>query len=89
MTSVSNNSLPMARDIEYYNNIRYQQEQQRIEKNREAKRVEDYTIKKIEITDLMLQKYYEKLNELSLYTRQKQLEKAQAEQGRFIDIEVR
>ena len=89
MTSVSNNPLPMARDIEYYNNIRYQQEQQRIEKNREAKRVEDYTTKKIEITDLMLQKYYEKLNELSLYTRQKQLEKAQAEQGRIIDIEVR
>lgn len=89
MTSVSNNSLPMARDIEYQNNIRYQQEQERLERNREAKRIEEHTNKKIVLTDLMLQKYYERLNELALYNRQKQLEKAQAEQGRFVDIEIR
>lgn len=85
----SSSSLPMARDVEYYNNLRYQQEQIRIEKNREAKRIEEHTTKKIVLTDLMLQKYYEKLNELATYNRQKQLEKAQAEQGRFVDIEVR
>lgn len=89
MTSVSNNSLPMARDIEYQNNIRYQQEQERLERNREAKRIEEHTNKKIVLTDLMLQKYYERLNELALYNRQKQLEKAQAEQGQFVDIQVR
>ena len=55
----------------------------------EAKRIEEHTNKKIILTDLMLQKYYERLNELALYNRQKQLEKAQAEQGRIIDIEVR
>ena len=85
----SSRSLPMARDVEYFNNLRYQQEQQRIESNREAKRIEEHTNKKIALTDLMLQKYYERLNELALYNRQKQLEKAQAEQGRIIDIEVR
>ena len=37
----------------------------------------------------MLQKYYEKLDALALYNRQKQLERAQAEQGRFVDIEVK
>ena len=85
----SSRSLPMARDVENFNNLRYQQEQQRIERNREAKRIEEHTNKKIVLTDLMLQKYYEKLNELALYTRQKQLEKAQAEQGRIIDLEVK
>ena len=85
----SSRSLPMARDVEYFNNLRYQQEQQRIERNREAKRIEEHTNKKIVLTDLMLQKYYERLNELALYNRQKQLEKAQAEQGQFVDIQVR
>lgn len=85
----SSRSLPMARDVEYFNNLRYQQEQERIERNREAKRIEEHTNKKIVLTDLMLQKYYERLNELALYNRQKQLEKAQAEQGQFVDIQVR
>ena len=85
----SSRSLPMARDVEYFNNLRYQQEQQRIERNREAKSIEEYTNKKIVLTDLMLQNYDERLHELALYNRQKQLEKAQAEQGRFVDIEIR
>ena len=37
----------------------------------------------------MLQKYYERLDALALYNKQKTLERAQAEQGRFVDIEIR
>ena len=85
----SSRSLPMARDIEHYNNVRYQQEQQRIEKQLEAKRLEEFNNKKIILSELMLQKYYERLDALALYNRQKQLERAQAEQGRFVDIEVK
>ena len=85
----SSRSLPMARDVEHYNLVRHQQEQQRIEKQREAKRLEEFNNKKIVLSELMLQKYYERLDALALYNKQKTLERAQAEQGRFVDIEIR
>ena len=44
--------------------------------------------KKIVLTELMLEMYYKRLEQLVTYNRQKQLEYAQAQQGRFLDIEV-
>jgi len=41
------------------------------------------------MTELMLKAYYDKLYDLATYNRQKQLQAAQAEQGRIIDIEVK
>ena len=44
--------------------------------------------KKIVLTELMLEMYYKRLEQLVTYNRQKQLEYAQAQQGKFLDIEV-
>ena len=44
--------------------------------------------KKIVLTELMLEMYYKRLEQLVTYNRQKQLEYALAQQGRFLDIEV-
>ena len=44
--------------------------------------------KKIVLTELMLEMYYKQLERLVTYNRQKQLEYALAQQGRFLDIEV-
>ena len=38
---------------------------------------------------LMLEAYYARLDALSIYTRNAQLQAAQAEQGKLLDIEVR
>ena len=78
----------MGKDVEYLNSLR-RQEDVRTEKQLEAKRLEEFNNKKIILSELMLQKYYERLDALALYNRQKQLERAQAEQGRFVDIEVK
>ena len=44
--------------------------------------------KKIVLTELMLEMYYKRLEQLTTYNRQKQLEYAQAQQGRFLDIQA-
>ena len=44
--------------------------------------------KKIVLTELMLEMYYKQLERLVTYNRQKQLEYAQAQQGRFLDIQA-
>ncbi|MBO01772.1 MAG: hypothetical protein CMG35_03935 [Candidatus Marinimicrobia bacterium] len=88
MSTIPNNAMPMTKDVEYLNSLR-RQEDVRIEKQLEAKRLEEFNNKKIILSELMLQKYYERLDALALYNRQKQLERAQAEQGRFVDIEVK
>ena len=44
--------------------------------------------KKIVLTELMLEMYYKRLEQLTTYNRQKQLEYAQAQQGRFLDVQA-
>ena len=44
--------------------------------------------KKIVLTELMLELYYKQLERLVTYNRQKQLEYALAQQGRFLDIQA-
>ena len=54
----------------------------------EKQRIQEHHNKKIVLTELMLEMYYKRLEQLETYNRQKQLEYAQAEQGKFLDIEV-
>lgn len=53
------------------------------------KRIQEHHNKKIQLDKLMLEKYWEKIAMLQTYNRQKQLVQAQAEQGKFLDIEVK
>ena len=84
MTQISNlqSNVPIQHDKigqqerleEYYNN---------------KKRMEEHHNKRIELTQLMLEKYWEKIALLNTYNRQRQIQQAQAEQGQFLDIEVK
>ncbi|MBR19868.1 MAG: hypothetical protein CMA64_06945 [Euryarchaeota archaeon] len=64
-----------------------------VERQREhyeqQKQITKHQNKKIQITELMLKAYWDNLDRFSLYNKQSQLERAQAEQGRFLDIEVK
>ena len=84
MTQITNlqNNIPINQDKilqqerlqEYYNN---------------KKRMEEHHNKRIQLTQLMLEKYWEKIALLNTYNRQSQIQQAQAEQGQFLDIEVK
>lgn len=41
------------------------------------------------IDKMMLKLYYERLDRLATYNKHKQMERAQIEQGRIIDIEIK
>ena len=80
MTTISNNTKI---------NDPYIVERKRQEKLDEQKRVEEHNNKKVMIDKMMLKLYYERLDRLATYNRHKQLERAQVEQGRLIDIEIK
>ena len=67
----------------------YNQAQQAIERHQEIVATRKWQREKVIMTELMLKAYYDKLYDLAIYNRQKQLQAAQAEQGRIIDIEVK
>tara|TARA_B100000085_G_C18415917_1_gene460594 strand:+ start:62 stop:319 length:258 start_codon:yes stop_codon:yes gene_type:complete len=67
----------------------YNQAQQAIERHQEIVATRKWQREKVIMTELMLKAYYDKLYDLATYNRQKQLQAAQAEQGRIIDIEVK
>ena len=48
-----------------------------------------FRFKKINLDKRMLEAYYAVLDRLQTYNQQKQLERAKAEQGKFLDIEVK
>ena len=80
MTTISNNTKI---------NDTYIVERKRQEKFNEQKRIEEHNNKKVMIDKMMLKLYYERLDRLATYNRHKQLERAQIEQGRLIDIEIK
>tara|TARA_Y200000002_G_C22590655_1_gene625052 strand:+ start:853 stop:1125 length:273 start_codon:yes stop_codon:yes gene_type:complete len=57
--------------------------------NNQKNIVQEHNNKKVILDKLMLEAYYARLDALSIYTRNAQLQAAQAEQGKIIDIEVR
>ena len=65
-------------------------QQQRLENfHYEQKRIQEHNNKKVILDKLMLEAYYARLDALSIYTRNAQLQAAQAEQGKLLDIEIR
>jgi len=65
-------------------------QQQRLEDfHYEQKRIQEHNNKKVILDKLMLEAYYARLEALSIYTRNAQLQAAQAEQGKLLDIEIR
>ncbi len=65
-------------------------QQQRLDNfHHNQKRIQEHNNKKVLLDKLMLEAYYEKLDRYVLYTRNRELQSAQAEQGKFLDIEVR
>ena len=57
--------------------------------NNQKNIVQEHNNKKVVLDKLMLEAYYARLDVLSIYTRNAQLQAAQAEQGKLLDIEVR
>lgn len=57
--------------------------------NNQKNIVQEHNNKKVILDKLMLEAYYARLDALSIYTRNAQLQAAQAEQGKIIDIEIR
>ena len=80
MTTISNNTKI---------NDPYIVERKRQARFNEQKRVEEHNNKKVMIDKMMLKLYYERLDRLATYNKHKQMERAQVEQGRLIDIEIK
>ena len=55
----------------------------------DQKRIQEHNNKKVLLDKLMLEAYYAKLDQLAIYTRNAQLQAAQAEQGLMLDLEIR
>lgn len=64
--------------------------QEKLEAFNNQKNIEqEHNNKKVTLDKLMLEAYYARLDALSIYTRKAELQSAQAEQGKIIDIEIK
>ena len=54
----------------------------------QKKQVQEFQDKKIELNERVLEAYFEKLDRQSIYNKERQLQSAPADRGRFLDIEV-
>ena len=64
--------------------------QEKLEALNNQKNIEqEHYNKKVVLDKLMLEAYYKRLDALSIYTRKAELQSAQAEQGKYLDIEVK
>ena len=57
--------------------------------NNQKNIVQEHNNKKVVLDKLMLEAYYARLDALSIYTRNAQLQAAQAEQGKLLDLEIK
>ena len=90
MTEIVNQPLLQSNSLNMPFVAEERMRQERLEKfHYDQKRIQEHNNKKVTLDKLMLEAYYEKLDALALYTRNAQLQAAQAEQGKFLDIEVR
>ena len=55
----------------------------------DQKRIQEHNNKKVTLDKLMLEACNARLDALSIYTRNAQLQAAQAEQGKLLDIEIK
>ena len=57
--------------------------------NNQKNILQEQNYKKVVLDNLMLEEYYARLDALSIYTRNAQLQAAQAEQGKLLDLEIK
>ena len=88
MSEINSISNTIMQNQEYV--ARKRLEQDRLDEHyANKKRVEEHHNKKITLDKLMLEAYWHKLDQLEIYNRQKQLERVQADHGKFVDIQVK
>ena len=81
MTSISN--------VTRHNDIPIRIPSQPTQKAEELERVQEHVREKVVLDKLMLEKYYEKLYQYSLYNKQKELVSLRPHAGQLVDIEVK
>ena len=85
MTEIVNQSLLQSNIV-----AEKRMQQERLEKfNYDQKRIQEHNNKKVQLDKLLLEAYHARLDALALYTRNAKLQAAQADQGKFIDIEIK
>lgn len=90
MTEIVNQPLLQSNSLNMPFVAEERMRQQRLENfHYDQKRIQEHNNKKVTLDKLMLEAYYARLDALSIYTRNAQLQAAQAEQGKFVDIEIR
>ena len=88
MTKVDSVDHVAIQNAQYVAQKRLQQE--KLQEHYDSKdRIQEHHNKKVNLDQRMLEAYYAVLDRLQTYNQQKQLERTQAEQGRFLDIEVK
>ena len=87
MTSV--NTIPVnIPNTSYNNEVRLRQE--RIEEHYNAKKqIVERDREKRTLDKLMLEAYYATLEQYAIYTRNSQLQRMEADQGKILDIEIK
>jgi hypothetical protein len=81
MTSISH--------VTRHNDIPIRIPAQPIQKTEEAERIQEHNREKGVLEKLMLEAYYERLHQYSLYNKQKELVSLRLHAGRHVDIEVK
>ena len=90
MTEIVNQPLLQSNSLNMPFVAEERMRQQRLENfHYDQKRIQEHNNKKVVLDKLMLEAYYAKLDALSIYTRKAELQSAQAEQGKFVDFEVK
>ena len=81
MTSISH--------VTRHNDIPIRIPSQPTQKAEELERVQEHVREKIVLDKLMLEKYYERLNQFNIYNKQKEMVSIQTRTGQIVDIEVK
>jgi len=84
MTSISN--VTRHNDISYANP---KIPNQSIHRAEEAKRVQEHVREAVVRDKVRLEKYYDKLNDLKIYNRHRQMVTMQTRAGQLLDVEVK
>lgn len=90
MTVIVNQPMLQSTSMHMPFNADARMQQERLEAfNNQKNRTQEHYNKKVILDKLMLEAYHARLDALSIYTRNARLLSAQAEQGKYLDIEVK
>ena len=76
-------------EIQSVNNIRLEAFERQRQHYEEKRIIQEHHNKKLEINEMLLKAYYANLERFETYNQQRQIQHAQADQGKFLDIEVK